>query len=70
MGLGDALNKAKGLAGDNPDKVEQGIDAATEQVKERTPDQYDSKVDDAAGAARDQLGLGGDDKQQDQGKQG
>ena len=29
MGLGDALNKAKGLAGDNPDKVEQGIDAAT-----------------------------------------
>ena len=68
MGLGDALNKAKDLTGDNPDKVNQGIDAATDQVKERTPDQYDSKVDDAAGAARDQLGLGGD--KQGENKQG
>ena len=68
MGLGDALNKAKDLAGDNPDKVNQGIDAATDQVKERTPDQYDSKVDDAAGAARDQLVLGGD--KQGENKQG
>lgn len=59
MGFDDALKKAKDLAGQNEEAVEKGIDAATEQVKERTPDQFDGKVDDAADAARDQLGLDG-----------
>lgn len=63
MGFDDALNKAKDLAGDNPDKVDQGIDAATDQIKERTPDSVDEHVDSGADAARDQFGLGGDDKE-------
>lgn len=62
MGFDDALNKAKGLANDNPDKVEQGIDAAAEQIKQRTPDNVDQQVDAGADAARDRLGLGGDDE--------
>ncbi|GAA1489114.1 antitoxin [Brachybacterium sacelli] len=59
MGFDDALNKAKGFAGENSDQVEQGIDAATEQIKERTPDQVDEHVDSGADAARDKFGLGG-----------
>ena len=50
MGFDDALNK-----------VEQGLDGATEQVKDRTPDNVDGHVDKGADAARDRLGLGGDD---------
>ena len=62
MGFDDALNKAKDFANDNPDKVEQGLDGATDQIKDRTPDNIDQHVDSGADAARDQLGLGGDDK--------
>ena len=62
MGFDDALNKAKDFANDNPDKVEQGLDGATDQVKDRTPDNIDQHVDSGADAARDQLGPGGDDK--------
>lgn len=61
MGFDDALNKAKDFADDNPDKVEQGLDGATDQVKDRTPDNADGHVDKGADAARDRLGLGGDD---------
>ena len=61
MGFDDALNKAKGFADDNPDKVEQGLDGATEQVKGRTPDNVDGHVDKGADSARARLGLGGDD---------
>jgi hypothetical protein len=62
MGFDDALNKAKDFAGDNSDKVNQGIDGAADQVKERTPDNIDQHVDTGADAARDKLGLGGDEK--------
>lgn len=62
MGIGDMVNKAKNLAQDNSEQAEKGIDALAEQVKDRVPDQHDSKVDDAADAARDQLGLKGSDK--------
>lgn len=61
MGFDDALNKAKDYADDNPDKVEQGLDGATDQVKDRTPDNVDGHVDKGADAAHDRLGLGGDD---------
>ncbi|OFT66352.1 hypothetical protein HMPREF3159_00255 [Brachybacterium sp. HMSC06H03] len=61
MVFDDALNKAKDFADDNPDKVEQGLDGATDQVKDRTPDNVDGHVDKGADAARDRLGLGGDD---------
>jgi len=63
MGFDDALNKAKDFAGENSDQVNQGIDGATDQVKERTPDNIDEHVDTGADAARDQLGLGGDEQQ-------
>ncbi|MFC7375945.1 antitoxin [Brachybacterium sp. GCM10030267] len=63
MGFDDALNKAKDFAGENSEQAEQGIDAAAEQIKERTPDQFDEQVDSGADAARDQLGLGGDENQ-------
>ncbi len=63
MGFDDALNKAKDFANDNPDKVEQGLDGATDQVKDRAPDSVDGHVDTGADAARDQLGLGGDEQQ-------
>lgn len=65
MGFDDALNKAKDFAGDNSDKVNQGIDGATDKVKERTPDSVDGHVDSGADAARDRLGLGGDDQKGD-----
>ncbi|MGO1977708.1 antitoxin [Brachybacterium tyrofermentans] len=67
MGFDDALNKAKDYAGENPDKVNQGLDAASDQVKERTPDNIDEHVDTGADAARDRFGLGGDDKGGEQG---
>lgn len=60
MGFDDALNKAKDVAGENSEQVEKGIDGAGDQIKERTPDQVDGGVDQAGDAARDQLGLGGD----------
>jgi len=62
MGFDDALNKAKGLAEDNPDKVEQVLDQAGEQIKERTPDNVDKQVDSGIDAAKDRMGLGKDDK--------
>ncbi|HEX7352400.1 antitoxin [Brachybacterium sp.] len=62
MGFDDALNKAKDFANDNPDKVEQGLDGASDQIKDRTPDNIDSHVDTGADAARDHFALGGDDK--------
>lgn len=67
MGFDDALNKAKGFADDNPDKVSQGLDSASDQVKERTPDNIDGHVDTGTDAARDRVGLGGDQQDEQQG---
>ena len=61
MGFDDALNKAKDFTSDNPDKAEEVLNTAEERIKERTPDSVDGHVDSGADAARDQLGLGGDD---------
>lgn len=60
MGLGDALNKAKEFAAQNPDKVEQGIDAAAAEAKKRVSDEHDAKIDQATNAAKDRLGLDND----------
>lgn len=68
MGFDDALNKAKDFASDNPDKVEQGLDGASDQIKERTPDSAHGHVDTGTDAARDHLGLGGDDNKDDKGQ--
>lgn len=63
MGFDDALNKAKNLASENPEQAEQMLDAAGEQIKERTPDNVDGQVDSGLDAARDKFGLGGDENQ-------
>lgn len=65
MGFDDALNKAKGFADDNPDKAEKGIDTASDQLKERTGGKHDEHIDRGSDAAKDHLGLGGQDKKQD-----
>ena len=62
MGFDDALNKAKDLASENPEQAEQMLDAAGEQIKERTPDNVDGHVDSGVDAARDKFGLGGGDE--------
>lgn len=59
MGIGDMVNKAKEFAKDNSEQAEKGIDAVAEQIKDRVPDQHDAAVDQAADAARRQLGLDG-----------
>src|SRR5690625_1633514 len=67
----DAVNKAKNFAKGNQDKVDQGLDAASEQVKNRVGDEHHDKIDGAADAARDHLGVGGDQgKGGNQGSQG
>lgn len=68
MGFDDALNKAKDLASENPEKAEQMLDAAGEQVKERTPDNVDDQVDSGMDAARDKFGLGDEGDKDDENK--
>lgn len=62
MGFDDALNKAKDYAGDHEDQVNKGLDGAADKAKDIAPDQADGAIDKGGDAARDQLGLGGDDK--------
>ena len=55
MGLGDAMNKAKDFAQDNPNKVNQGIDAAGDQAKSRVGEQHADSVDKGTDAAKKHL---------------
>ncbi len=56
MGLGDIVNKAKDLAGQHPDKVEQGVDKAGDAVDQRTGGQHADQVDKAQEAVKGHLG--------------
>jgi hypothetical protein len=56
MGLGDIVNKAKDLAADHPDQVDQGIDKAGDAVDARTGGTHASQVDKAQEAVKDRLG--------------
>lgn len=56
MGLGDIVNKAKDLAADHPDQVDQGIDKAGDAVDQRTGGTHASQVDKAQDAVRSRLG--------------
>ncbi|WP_018156442.1 antitoxin [Demetria terragena] len=56
MGLFD---KAKDLAGENSDKVDQGVESAGDFVDDKTGGQHADKVDQAQNFANDQFG-GGD----------
>ena len=59
--MGDFLNKAKDLAGEHSDKVEQGLDKGKDAVNERTDNKYSDQVDKGADAVSDKLGLGNND---------
>lgn len=57
MGLFDsAKDKASGLAEDNKDKVDEGVDKAGDAVDDKTGDKYSDKIDGAGDAAKDKLG--------------
>jgi hypothetical protein len=50
MGLMDTI---KGWFGGNKQEVKEGIDKGADAIKEKVPDQYDTKVDAGAEAAKD-----------------
>jgi hypothetical protein len=52
MGIDDIANQAKDLAAQHSDKVEQGVDAAAEQIKKVVPEAHSDKVDQAADAVK------------------
>jgi len=56
MGLGDIVDKAKDLAADHPDQVDQGIDKAGDAVDARTGGTHVGQVDKAQEAVKDRLG--------------
>ena len=53
MGLGDMVDKAKDLAGDNKDKVKEGIDKAGDFVDEKTGGEHTDKIEQGEDAAKD-----------------
>lgn len=55
MGLGDIVNKAKDLASDHPEQVDQGIDKLGDAVDQRTGGTHASQVDQAQEAVRERL---------------
>lgn len=57
MGLFDsAKDKLSGLARDNQDKIEEGIDQAGDAVDDKTGGKFSDQVDTAQEAAKDKLG--------------
>lgn len=63
MGLFD---KAKDLASENSDAVNEGLDKATDFANEKTGGQYEDQIQQGADFARDQLGGQGDQGDADQ----
>ncbi|MEN8113776.1 MAG: antitoxin [Actinomycetota bacterium] len=53
MGLGDFVNKAKGMVAGNKDKAKEGIDKAADVADEKTGGKYSGQVDQGADAAKD-----------------
>lgn len=49
------MDSAKGLFGGATEHVDGAVDAAADQVKERTPDQVDGAVDQGADVAKDAI---------------
>lgn len=54
--LGGLADKAKGMASDHQDKVNQGIDKAGDAVDEKTGGKFEGQVDHGQDAVRDHLG--------------
>ncbi|UOE17912.1 antitoxin [Thermobifida halotolerans] len=53
MGLKDAFNRARKLAGKHSDKVDRGLDRGAEYAKRRTGGKYDEHIDKASERASD-----------------
>ena len=46
MGLMDNMkDKAKDMAGQHGDKIDEGLDKAGQMAKDKAPDQHDDKID-------------------------
>ena len=57
MGLFDsAKDKVSDLAGNNKDKIDEGIDKAGDVVDDKTGDKYSDQVDKGQEFAKDKLG--------------
>ncbi|NNG39456.1 antitoxin [Flexivirga sp. ID2601S] len=70
MGLFDsAKDKASEFAGNNPDKVGDGIDKAGDFVDDKTGGQYADKVDQGQDFAKDKFGGGAEGNAEDQQQQ-
>ena len=60
MSIGGFADKAKDLAGQHPEQVDQAIDKAGDEVDERTGGGHADQVDKAQDAVRERLGGDGD----------
>ncbi|WP_446664372.1 antitoxin [Flexivirga sp. B27] len=57
MGLFDsAKDKASELAGDNKDKVDEGVEKAGDAVDDKTGGKFSDQIDSGQDAAKDKLG--------------
>ena len=54
--FGGMADKAKDMAGDHSDKVDQGIEKAGDTVDDKTGNKFEDQVDKGQDAARDRLG--------------
>jgi len=53
VGIGDFLDKAKDLAAENKDQVDDVIDRAGDMIDEKTDGKYSDQVDQGQEAAKD-----------------
>ncbi|WP_368839206.1 antitoxin [Kocuria sabuli] len=64
--MGGFADKAKNLADQHPDKVQQGIDRGGDAVDQRTGSKYESQVDKGQDKAGNFLGTGEQDQEDQQ----
>lgn len=60
--MSDFLDRAKDLAAEHSDKLEQGVDVAGDFVDEKTDGKYSDQIDTGQEKAKEFLGGLGDDK--------
>ncbi|PRY00964.1 antitoxin [Allonocardiopsis opalescens] len=54
-GIGDAMDKAKDMAKQHPDKVSEGTGKAAEFAKKKTGGKHDEQIDAASKQARERM---------------
>ena len=55
MGVEDIIGKAKEMLGEHQEQVDEAIDKAADVVEEKTPDNVDGMVEQAAQKAKDEI---------------